>query len=170
MVTAWKPGKHPEYLLEILKQMPNLKIKMVGTWVSQEYRAEFERFVKKNKLGSAIDIVGAVTEQELRRFYSEARVVLQTNDDRGFGMPALEAAAHGTTFIIPKGQGVCELFVHGKHGFFTEEKNTKEIVKYLTKTLKQETAFALGKAAHSQVLARYSWKKHAQKLKRIYST
>ena len=30
MVTAWKKGKSPEYVIELVKKMPKIKIKMVS--------------------------------------------------------------------------------------------------------------------------------------------
>jgi len=72
-----------------------------------------------------------VIERDLQKYYAEATVLLQTNDDKGFGMPALEAAGNGTTFIIPEGQGVCSLFQNGIDGYFTKEKETETIVQHL---------------------------------------
>ncbi len=165
MVTAWKRGKNPDYIFEIVKKIPDIKIKMVGKWLDPAYKKEFAQKVKKNGLSQNIEVVGAATEKELSSYYKKALVLLQTNDDRGFGMPALEAAAHGTTFIIPKGQGVCDLFTHNKHGFYTTEKDTKTIVKILKDLLnKKEKAVFFGIEAYNQVKSNYSWEQHAKKI------
>jgi len=162
MATAWKRGKNPEYILEIAKNIPNIKIKMVGIWLEQAYREEFEVLRKEKNLINQIEIVGEVTEDELSNAYSRAMVVLQTNDDRGFGMPALEAAGRGTTFIIPKGQGVCKLFENNKDGYYTKEKDTKKIVKLLKEIMgNPEKATSMGATAWNKVKENYSWEKHA---------
>lgn len=162
MATAWKRGKNPEYILEVAKNIPNIKIKMVGIWLEQAYREEFEVLRKEKNLINQIEIVGEVTEEELSNAYSRAMVVLQTNDDRGFGMPALEAAGRGTTFIIPKGQGVCKLFENNKDGYYTKEKDTKTIVKLLKEIMgNPEKATSMGASAWKKVKENYSWEKHA---------
>lgn len=165
MVTAWKDGKNPEYLFEILKELPDLQIKMVGKWVDPEYRKRFELAVNAAGMQKQIDIVGAVSEAELSDYYAHAQVLLQTNDDRGFGMPAMEAAGHGTTFIIPKGQGVCDLFKAGEDGYYTTERDTKAIVGHLKKIMgDQKLAIAMGESALTKVKQNYSWQKHADSL------
>ena len=171
MVTAWKEGKHPEYVFEILRKLPDLRIKMVGKWVDPLYKKEFEKAVKTAGYSEQIDIVGEVTEAQLSKFYAKALVLLQTNDDRGFGMPAMEAAGHGTTFIIPKGQGVCELFTNGVHGYYTKERDTKKIASLLKKLIEnKELAKDMGKSAFEQVKSNYSWRRHGEKLTTIVNS
>jgi len=165
LVTAWKKGKYPEYIFEILKNIPTASIKLVGRWLDDDYRYEFEQNVRRNKYTKNIEIVGAVSEKELSEHYSKAEVFLQINDDRGFGMPALESAAHGTPFVIPKDQGVCELFQSGIHGFYTVEKNTTEITKCLKILLNTKAkSQKMGKACYEIVKNNYSWQVHARDL------
>jgi len=168
VVTAWKEGKHPEYLVEVVKKLPSIRIKMVGKWVDPEYRKAFDELLAKNNITEQIDVVGGVDEEELFDYYARARVVLQTNDDRGFGLPALEAAGQATTFVIPEGQGVCNLFVDGEDGYYTKEKDTAAIVSRLKPLLKDEQlASKMGKSGWEKVRKNYSWDVHAQQLKRI---
>jgi glycosyltransferase involved in cell wall biosynthesis len=168
MVTAWKRGKSPEYIFEIVKAVPELKIKMVGIWIDILYRQEFDKLLDESGFDKQIEIVGEVNETQLSEYFSEARVVLQTNDDRGFGMPALEAAGHGTTFIVPEGQGVCMLFTNNKDGYYTKEKDTKTIVALL-KTLidDKDMAKSMGDKAWRKVVKNYSWENHAIALSKI---
>ncbi len=164
--TAWKRGKHPEYLLDIVKQLPTIRINMVGKWIDPQYKKEFENTVKDHGYNELINIVGEVSEKQLADYFGHATVVLQTNDDRGFGMPALEAAGRGTTFIIPKGQGVCKLFTDGQDGFFTKEKDTKTIVELINRLIKNPSlAATMGSGALEKVKQNYSWEKHATILK-----
>ncbi|HUD10515.1 MAG TPA: glycosyltransferase [Candidatus Saccharimonadales bacterium] len=168
MVTAWKDGKDPEYIFEIIKKLPGIHIKMVGKWTDPLYRQKFEKIVQEKGYNREIEIVGAVSESQLFKYYAQARVLLQTNDDRGFGMPAMEAAGCGTTFIIPRGQGVCDLFIDGEDGFYTKEKDTKTICTLLKRLLENpELATSIGNKAWNHVRNNYSWEKHALELKQI---
>lgn len=165
MVTAWKDGKHPEYILDILEKFPTLKIKMVGKWIDPLYLQRFKQLVKDSGYTKQVDIIGEVSEKQLSKYYSSAKVFLQTNDDRGFGMPAMEAAASGTPFIIPKGQGVGELFEQGVHGYFTKENDTSKIVSLLTSLINNtDLAETMGKNAQKKIQESYSWDMHAEKL------
>jgi glycosyltransferase involved in cell wall biosynthesis len=167
LVTAWKKGKKAEYLLELLPKLKGIPVKMVGIWISQEYLQEITNLLKKAKLDKQVEIVGAVTEQDLTKYYQESLVFLQINDDRGFGMPALEAATNGTTFVIPDGQGVCELFINGKEGFFVEETNTTQISTILNDLFAHpDKALSMGKEA-AKKSKQYSWEEHAKLLKEI---
>lgn len=166
VITAWKEGKNPEYLFEIVKTVPDIHIKMAGKWVDPIYREKFEQELKASGLESSIEIIGGVSEEELCVLYGKASVLLQTNDDRGFGMPAIEAASQGTTFIIPEGQGVCDLFTDGHHGFYTKEKDTDQITTHLKKLLNDSSlAKDMGTTAWQQVVNNYSWAQHANLLK-----
>jgi glycosyltransferase involved in cell wall biosynthesis len=170
MATAWKRGKHPEYVLDVVEAMPEIRIKMVGKWLEKDYFDEFFASVKKRGFTKQIDIVGEVTEAQLANYYARANVVLQSNDDRGFGMPALEAAGHGTTFVIPKGQGVCKLFTDGEDGFYTKEKDTKAIVPILRRLQKNPAkAASMGAKGWEKVVENYSWANHAEALVSVVS-
>lgn len=166
LVTAWKKGKSLEYVFEILKKIPTLKVKIVGKWLDQEYLIWFKNEITKRKVSQNIIVIGEVTEKELDKYYSEALALLQINDDRGFGMPALESASHGTTFIIPEGQGVCKLFKNYKDGFFVKEKNTSQIVNAINLISHNKSlAVQMGKHAHLTVKKEYTWEKHGKKLR-----
>lgn len=165
LVTAWKRGKHPEYIFELLEKIPEMQMKMVGKWIEDAYRKEFECEIDSRNLKNNIEIIGAVTERELQRYYAEATVLLQTNDDKGFGMPALEAAGNGTTFIIPEGQGVCALFRQGLDGYYTKEKETEVIVQRLRFLIENpDEGVKMGQRALETVRNNYSWTNHAMAL------
>lgn len=168
MVTAWKKGKHPEYIIDVAEAVPGIQIKMVGKWVDPEYRRNFTKLLKKSSVAKQIQIVGEVNEAQLARHYSKAQILLQTNDDRGFGMPAMEAAGHGTTFIIPRGQGVCSLFKDGEDGYYTKECDTKTISSLLQKlTIDKKLTTTMGESAWAKVRQNYSWDKHAEQLEKL---
>lgn len=165
VVTAWKKGKNPEYLTEVVKSIPSIKIKMAGRWIDPSYKEYFQDYLVQQGCEKNVQILGGVSEIELIQLYSEARVLLQTNDDRGFGMPAMEAAAQGSTFIIPEGQGVCELYANNIDGYYTKECDTTTITAHLNNLLNdKEKATSMGKQAWAKTSKNYSWNIHAQGL------
>ncbi len=170
-VTAWKPGKDPEYFYKLMKYFSNFKLKLAGSWLSKEYKEEYEREVMAQGLSKQIEVLGAVSEKTLLELYSEARVFIQINDDRGFGMPALEAAACGCPFVIPRCQGVCELFEDKIDGFFIKERDWDQIVKTLGLLINDErTSWQMGSHAWKVVCEKYSWRKHVERLLAIFKS
>ena len=169
MVTAWKRGKNPEYIFELIKKAPYLKFKLIGKWIDPEYEIEFKNKIRKRGLIKNIMVTGGVSEAKLNSYYQEALFLLQTNDDKGFGMPALEAATNGTTFIIPRGQGVCSLFIDGTDGFYTKENDTNTIITYINRLMQNKPlAIKMGVAAKRKVEKKYGWNIHAKKLIKLY--
>ena len=164
-VTGWTQAKKPDYNLELIRALPSSHLIMAGSWYPKNSEEDFRQKVKDERLTDRVEITGALEENKLRRLYQEALVLLQTNDDRGFGLPALEAAAHGCTFIIPQGQGVGELFEDKVDGFFTKERDTKVILEKLKLLIGDpKLARRMGESAWTKVANSYSWEKHAQKL------
>lgn len=164
-VTAWKRGKKPEYQLELMKSLPQTKLIMAGAWIPESYQEDFKKEIIQEGLENQVELTGEISEEKLKELYLNARVFLQTNDDRGFGLAALEAAANGCPFIIPEGQGVCELFENKTDGFFTKERDSSVILTYLKELLNNERkAYEFGKSAREKVVKNYSWKKHAERI------
>ncbi|MGI8420329.1 MAG: glycosyltransferase family 4 protein, partial [Candidatus Levyibacteriota bacterium] len=165
MVTAWKEGKNPEYIFGLLKAYPKFAVVMAGKWLDPNLLKVFQKNVKVSGFTKQITVTGQLSEGQLTQYYSEALFLLQTNDDRGFGLPALEAAGHGTTFLIPRGQGVCNLFTNGTHGYYVKEHDTNTIVKKISDLYEdKEKAKKMGKLAWGKVIKNYSWRQHAVKL------
>jgi glycosyltransferase involved in cell wall biosynthesis len=165
LVTSWKKGKNPEYIIELMEALPDLKVKMAGGWLEDDFRKEFEQKIKDHKLSQRIEILGKITEEQLSELFKEARFFLQMKDDRGFGLPALEAAGNCTTFIIPKGQGVCELFTNSVDGFFVNAFDTNSIVKHMQRLLSdKELAMKMGRHAWETIKDTYTWDNYAKEL------
>jgi glycosyltransferase involved in cell wall biosynthesis len=117
-VTAWKHGKSPERLLGVLERVPELRLVLAGDWLDGRLREEFDAEARARGLRERVEITGALSETALAERYAHARFVVQTWRSPGFGLSPLEAAATGTTFVIPRGQGSAEIFRDGVDGLF----------------------------------------------------
>ena len=169
-VTAWKAGKNPEYFIEVAKELPEIPIKLAGKWIDPSYEKRYREQLRQSGLERQIQLLGEVTEEQLRDLYAHAALLLQTNFDPGFGMPALEAAAQATTFVIPKGQGVCALFTDGVDGFYTDEHDLSQITSYIYQLLTSTSlSLKMGESAWQKVRKRYSWEVHAREILSYYN-
>jgi glycosyltransferase involved in cell wall biosynthesis len=162
-VTAWKQGKELETLLEVLKEIKNTRLVVAGKWLHSQYRDKIDKMIMKLELSDRVEIVGEIDEKNLNQLYSEARVTVIVNNERGFGMPALEAVANGCTFVIPNECGVARYFENKKDGFYFEHGDKDSLKNYIIQLLNDERlAYNMGQHAWRKAKENYSWKQHAE--------
>jgi glycosyltransferase involved in cell wall biosynthesis len=116
--TAWKHGKDPERLLPLLERAPGMRLVLAGEWLDQRLRDDLEREARARGLSERLEVTGRLSEAELAGRYARATFVVQAWPSPGFGLSPLEAAAAGTTFVVPRGQGSAEVFREGIDGLF----------------------------------------------------
>jgi len=168
LATAWKRGKDPEYVLDLALQIQKARFIIAGVWLDDSLRRSFMKRLGELSLGDRVEVTGAVSEARLLELYAHALVFLQINSDVGFGLPALEAAAQGCTFIIPEGQGVCDLLSGPGKGYFVREKQTAVIVDILTDFFDNPgSAIKMGELAREQAMG-FSWDRHAERLRDMF--
>jgi glycosyltransferase involved in cell wall biosynthesis len=161
--TAWKQGKELETLLEVMKEIKGARLVVAGKWLPDQYREKIDRMITDLNLSDRVEIVGEIDEKHLNHLYSKARVTVIVNNERGFGMPALEAAANGCTFVIPNECGVTRYFENKKDGFYFEYGNKDELRNYIIQLMSNERlAYRMGQHALQRVKENYSWKQHTE--------
>ncbi len=169
LATAWKPGKDPDLVLELASRIEGLRFLMVGAWLSDSMKALFLSKVSDLGLNDSVSVAGTVNEETLLDLYSRAMVFLQLRPDVGFGLPALEAAGQGCTFVIPDGQGVCDIFRDGRDGHFVSKEDRTAVAKILEQfSVNPKLAVSMGTNAWIAARA-FSWEQHAKHLIRICS-
>jgi glycosyltransferase involved in cell wall biosynthesis len=164
-VTAWKHGKSPERLLGVLERTPGLSLVLGGEWLDARLRERFEAEVRARGLRGRVELTGVLSETELAGRYARARFVVQTWRSPGFGLAPLEAAAAGTTFVIPRGQGSAEIFRDGVDGLFFDADDDAGL-HAAVETLAGDPAKAveLGVNAWHHVRAHHSWAARGREL------
>ena len=167
LATAWRLGKDPDYVLDLASRVHKARFLMAGIWLDGSLRSSFIKRVSELNLQDRVEITGALSEEKLLELYSRALVFLQIHADVGFGLPALEAAAQGCTFVIPEGQGVCDVLSGPGAGYFVPEKQTDVIVNILTSLFDNpSSAIKMGELAREQAME-FSSDRHAERLRDI---
>jgi glycosyltransferase involved in cell wall biosynthesis len=163
--TAWKEGKRIEDLLKIVANIKEINLKIAGRWIHKNYRKRIMSIVTRMGLTKRVAILGEVSEKELNKYYSGARVAIGVNNERGFGLVALEAASNGCPFIITKDSGATKYFKGDVDGFYYDYGDLNSLEKYMQKLITDERlAYNMGKHAWETVRNKYTWQKHAQNL------
>jgi glycosyltransferase involved in cell wall biosynthesis len=164
-VSAWKEGKKLEELLEIISRIPKARFMIAGRWLHKSYKTQIEQTIRKLGIIKRVEISGEVSEMVLQHLYTNAQALVIMNNERGFGMPVLEAAACGCPSIITDDTGAAAYFKNGADGLFVPLGDSKAIQQAIEKLLNdKKLAFSMGKHAWETVKEKYSWENHARKL------
>lgn len=164
-VDRWDAGSRPDILLEVLKRSgKKFPLKIVGNWHNEAMREDFSRKIAAYDLKDFVEVIGKISFEKLRGLYLTARCFVHPTLE-AFGMAALEAASYGCPLIIPAGSGVTDLFVHGQHGFFPQDKNNvDEYLGFLERIMLDENlSVRMGQAAWETARIN-TWEHHALRL------
>jgi len=163
----WQKEKNPQFLLNLVKQIPNSKLIVAGTWIEKQELNWFKNKIKKEKLERRVAVIPHYSDKELTELCAKARLFFHPHFE-AFGLAALEAASHGLPIIFPEKSGVTEKFVHGVHGYFPKKINLKEYKKYTKRLLASERlAYKMGRAAAKVVRKEFSWESNTKNLLNI---
>lgn len=163
-LSRWQKEKRPEFLLEILKELPKAKMIIAGVWTRNLDLEEFKQLVKKLGLQKRVKIISQFKAIDLPNLFRQARVWVHPHFE-AFGMGGLEAASFGCPIIIPQASGVTDLFRHEVDGFFPQKVTLNEYKKYIRRLLNDERlAFKMGENAWWKIKQEYSWQAHTQNL------
>ncbi len=163
----WDKGKNPEFLLNLVKQIPQAKLIIAGGWTSQEEFRFFKSRIKQEGCEKRIKLIPHYTDKILDYSCSQARLWVYPNFE-AFGLAGLEAAAHGLPIILPSKSGVSEYFDHGVHGYFPQSLNLNQYKKFIIKLSSNERlAYKMGMRAAKLVKTRFSWQTNTKNLLKI---
>jgi glycosyltransferase involved in cell wall biosynthesis len=88
--------------------------------------------------GPTIELVGDVTDQELKDLYANATALIYPSEDEDFGMVPVEAMGYGTPVIAHRSGGPKETIVEGKTGVFFDQLTAISLTGALKKFNKAE--------------------------------
>src|SRR5690554_1036732 len=145
----------------IAQQMPDVMLLVVGEAPKNSLGAgiqtqeEIMQAAQKHGLSKHIKFLGVITDKiELATVYEAADVhvfpVRHIPDDpEGFGMVAIEAAAHGLPTVAFATGGVVDAVKHGESGYLVEKDSYKELSEQAIRSLQEplETELITGFAA-----------------------
>jgi len=163
--TSWKKGKQLEVLLHALARVKSARAVIAGRWLHQAYRERITELAGKLGVQSRIEICGELSERDLTAKVSEALCSVTLNAERGFGMPALEAAAQACAFVCPSTAGIAPYFKDGVEAFYFDEGDVDGLARIIERlNADPELALQAGKQAWAVARSSLTWKDHARAL------
>jgi len=160
------PEKGVKYLVEALKSMPEVKLKICGEGPEEK---ALRKTVKDYRMRN-VEFMGYLGQQDLSRVIRDGQfVVVPSTFAEPFGLVTTEAFAYGKPVIGARRGGIPEIIEEGKTGFIFETQNVKDLTEKIKKLWnKPELIMDMGKAARRTVEEEYEPGKHIAALKEIY--
>jgi glycosyltransferase involved in cell wall biosynthesis len=151
--------------LEKEDKFPDLKLIIIGDDLSGH--PDLRRAVVRAGVQNEVRFLGFVPIEVLRIFYDEAKVFVFPSLYEGFGLPPLEAMAHGTPVITSNVSSLPE--VVGKAAVLVNPENVFEIMRAIHRVLLDQALREKMRDRGYAQAQRFSWDASARKILEVYA-
>jgi glycosyltransferase involved in cell wall biosynthesis len=163
------PHKNLRKLIEamniLVKENPALKLVMTGKR-EEKHMVELLAWAKNQSSYKNIILPGFVSDAELKWLFENCKVYVFTSLSEGFGLPPLEAMAHGAPVASSNASVMPEVYGDAAHYF--NAKDPGDIAAKVTEVMtNKKLRTDLIKKGHQQ-LKKYSWTKMAEETLIVY--
>jgi glycosyltransferase involved in cell wall biosynthesis len=146
------------------QQFPDLKLIIIGDDLSSHPR--LRRTVVRSGVQNDVRFLGFVPIEVLRIFYDVAKVFVFPSLYEGFGLPPLEAMAHGTPVVTSNTSSLPE--VAGNAALLVNPENVFEIRRALQRVLLDPALRERMKRRGYEQAQRFSWTNSVARILEIY--
>ncbi len=147
---------HPKY--------SNLKLLLIGD--SAEEHSDLRRAVLRSRVQGEVRFLGFVPHSVLRVFYSRASAFLFPSLYEGFGLPPLEAMAHGTPVLTSSASSLPEVF--SQAALLVNPENVFEIARGIRQILTEDVLREALVRRGYELVQKYSWERSAEQVREVY--
>jgi glycosyltransferase involved in cell wall biosynthesis len=150
--------------LEKEQAFPDLKLIIIGDDVSGN--PDLRRTVIRSGVQNDVRFLGFVPIEVLRIFYDAAKIFVFPSLYEGFGLPPLEAMAHGTPVVTSNVSSLPE--VVGNAAVLVHPENVFEIMRALHRVLMDQPLREKMKERSYQQVTKFSWEKSVRRIMEVY--
>ena len=162
------PHKNLQTLLLAFEQLaarhPDLFLYMVG--IDSASNREFIAARLSSAARNRVKLLGFLSDQNLGALYRDAQLFVLPSLYEGFGLPPLEAMAHGTPVVTSNTSSLPE--VVGNAAVLVNPENVFEIMRALHRALVDQPLRDKLKARGYEQAKRFSWDASARQILRVY--
>jgi glycosyltransferase involved in cell wall biosynthesis len=144
--------------------MPDLKLIIIGDDLSGN--PDLRRTVVRSGVQNDVRFLGFIPIDVLRIFYDQAKIFVFPSLYEGFGLPPLEAMAHGTPVVTSNVSSLPE--VVGQAAVLVNPENVFEIRRALQRVLIDQTLRARMKELGYQQVTKFSWESSVRRTLDVY--
>lgn len=146
--------------LEKDEKYPDLKLVIIGDELSKH--PDLRRTVIRSAVQNDVRFLGFIPIEVLRIFYDAAKIFVFPSLYEGFGLPPLEAMAHGTPVLTSNSSSLPE--VVGNAAVMVNPENVFEIMRGLHRVLLDQTLRDKLKRRGYEQVKRFSWDESARQV------
>ncbi len=143
---------------------PDLKLIIIGDDLSGN--PDLRRTVIRSGVQNDVRFLGFIPIEVLRIFYDEAKVFVFPSLYEGFGLPPLEAMAHGTPVVTSNVSSLPE--VVGNAAVLVNPENVFEIMRALHRVLLDKPLRERMRERGYQQASRFSWEISVRRVLNVY--
>jgi glycosyltransferase involved in cell wall biosynthesis len=143
---------------------PDLKLIIIGDDVSGN--PDLRRTVIRSGVQNDVRFLGFVPIEVLRTFYDAAKIFVFPSLYEGFGLPPLEAMAHGTPVVTSNVTSLPE--VVGNAAVLVHPENVFEIMRALHRVLLDQPLREKMKERSYRQAAKFSWDQSVRRIMQVY--
>jgi len=143
---------------------PDLKLIIIGD--DHSGNPDLRRTVVRSGVQNDVRFLGFIPIEVLRTFYDEAKIFVFPSLYEGFGLPPLEAMAHGTPVVTSNVSSLPE--VVGGAAVLVNPENVFEIMRALHRVLLDAALRERMKERGYQQVAKFSWDASVRKIMETY--
>jgi len=143
---------------------PDLMLIIIGDDVSGN--PDLRRTVIRSGVQNDVRFLGFVPIEVLRTFYDTAKIFVFPSLYEGFGLPPLEAMAHGTPVVTSNVSSLPE--VVGNAAVLVHPENVFEIMRALHRVLLDQPLREKMKERSYRQAAKFSWEKSVRRIMDVY--
>jgi glycosyltransferase involved in cell wall biosynthesis len=145
-------------------RFPDLKLIIIGDELSKH--PDLRRTVIRSGVQNDVRFMGFVPIEMLRVFYDAAKIFVFPSLYEGFGLPPLEAMAHGTPVVTSNTSSLPE--VVGNAAVLVNPENVFEIMRALLRVLLDQTVRDKYKQRGDEQVKKFSWDASARQTLAVY--
>ncbi len=162
------PHKNLRHLIKafelLLTRKPDLTLVLIGK--KEFYFKELEQWAKERSSYSSIRFTGFIDDNELKWLYENAAAYVLPSLSEGFGLPGLEAMAHGCPLV--SSDATCLPEVYGDAAHYFDPYSLQETAAAIEDVLDDsKLCKKLVLNGHKQV-QKYSWQTMAEQTLNVY--
>ena len=142
-VARIEPVKALEVLINsipyITKEIPNLKLKIVGPNPNKKYFNNLQNLIAKLNCERFIEFVGPVPHSQLPQWYNNSKVFVLTSKTESASNVTMEAMSCGKPVVVTRVGGMPNLIKDQINGFLVEPNNPKSVAQRVIELLKDDS-------------------------------
>jgi len=162
-VSFWDFGRRPWDYVELMKNVEDYKLLMVGNWRLRSAKENFLEKLKEEKVKEKVILKEGVSESELYSLYEKSKFGIRFSyGEYGSSMLTIEAIQHTLPLIINDDLGTAKMIKENDAGYVVHEINYSEIKEFLNKI--DQSKYQDLQNNIKKLQQKYSWLNHAKKL------